>query len=157
MMRSTRHNAVINRFWEFVDKKGDDECWKWLASCTPHGGYGQLTFGGTLHLAHRVAWEKTFDEIPKGMYVCHRCDNPPCVNPSHLFLGNVQENTRDCVDKGRNAFGSKSGRSKLVEDEVREIRRLYGHGVRQRDLCKMFKVTDSLISLIVNNLIWKRA
>lgn len=77
-------------------------------------GYGQ--YGKKAQRAHRVAYVEAFGPIPDGLAVCHRCDNPPCIEPSHLFLGTSQENTADCLAKGRHAFG------KLTHAQVREIR-----------------------------------
>lgn len=87
-----------HRFWSKVDKDG--ECWLWTASLGTTG-YGQIGHRGKMVKAHRVAWELTNGPIPNGMYVCHQCDNPPCVRPDHLFLGSPAANTKDMVDKGR--------------------------------------------------------
>ena len=82
------------RFWIKVQKT--PECWMWTAS-TDSDGYGQFDHNH----AHRVAWELTYDPIPPGLHVLHRCDNPPCVRPDDLFLGTPADNTRDMVEKGR--------------------------------------------------------
>lgn len=90
-------------FWSKVDTTG--ECWLWLAARIPPYGYGN--FGGTqdgvrwVKLAHRHAYELAHGPIPEGMWVLHRCDNPPCVRPDHLFLGTHADNMRDMVAKGR--------------------------------------------------------
>jgi hypothetical protein len=89
------------RFWAKVQKSAG--CWTWTANHLPKG-YGVIGVGAAdqgLKLAHRVSWEIHFGPIPAGLFVCHRCDNPPCVRPDHLFLGTVQDNVDDMVAKGR--------------------------------------------------------
>lgn len=103
---------LADRFWPKVQKREPYVCWLWTASLQ-NKGYGQI---GTIIgakpkqlYAHRVAWELTHGPIPKGQCVLHKCDNPPCCNPGHLFLGTKAENTEDMVSKGRQASGERSG------------------------------------------------
>lgn len=84
-----------NRFWPKVDKK-DNGCWEWTG-CKVKGGYGRYCIKNVMYLSHRVVMN-CFDP---NIVVCHKCDNPPCVNPDHLFLGTNKDNTQDCVKKGR--------------------------------------------------------
>lgn len=97
----TPFGPLTERFWRKVDKSaGPEGCWPWTGS--RHGfGYGFVSAGGKRRGAHRVSWELANGPIPDGLSVCHRCDNPPCVNPAHLFLGTVGDNTRDMMAKGR--------------------------------------------------------
>src|SRR5690348_16844605 len=74
-----------NLFWSRVDRRSPGECWVWTRGRLK-AGYGQLTVGGKCRTAHRIAWELTNGPIPDGLSVLHRCDNPPCCNPAHLFL-----------------------------------------------------------------------
>lgn len=88
-----------DRFWSKVDRSGD--CWTWTASRTRHG-YGRIGLGhDRVETAHRVSWMLANGPIPEGVFVCHRCDNPPCVRPDHLFLGTALDNIRDMIAKGR--------------------------------------------------------
>lgn len=149
----------IQRFWSKVDRSGD--CWIWTA-CRHKQGYGEMGVwvGGKVRtlLAHRAAWALMKGEIPKGLLVLHRCDNPPCVNPSHLFLGTQRDNMRDCSAKGRagKLRGSQIGNSKLTEEQVVEIRRLFSlGGMSKAALGRMFGVTDVNIFDIVARKRWK--
>jgi hypothetical protein len=98
--------ALAERFWEKVDKGGPEHpvlktrCWIWVA-CRTDEGYGRIIIRGWVAKAHRVAWELANGPIRAGLLVCHRCDNPPCCNPAHLFEGTGLDNSRDMVAKGR--------------------------------------------------------
>lgn len=94
-----KRRPVNDRFWEKVDQRGDG-CWEWTAALDTNG-YGHFIIEGRNHAASRVAWMLTHGPIDAGLFVCHRCDNPPCCRPDHLFLGTALDNARDAVAKGR--------------------------------------------------------
>lgn len=149
-------------FWKRTQKKSDDECWKWIGTVNPDG-YGnpkiRLLSGRFRSVsAHRLSYALFRGKISKRMCVCHTCDNPSCVNPAHLWLGTHQENIADRDRKGRHvpSPGSKHGNSKLTEDQVLEIRRLYSTGDwTQRKLAECFLVSREAIAPIVQGTRWK--
>jgi hypothetical protein len=177
--------SIAERFFRFLDKSGD--CWIWTANRNRQG-YGQMADAPpnnrrTLK-AHRVSWELHFGPIPDGLWVLHHCDNPPCVNPSHLFLGTVADNQRDMALKGRSAIGvrngaytnpqrrtfgarngtrlhperyrgERNGRSKLTDDGVREIRLLAATTqTTHRQLGARFGVSATVIGHILQGKRW---
>jgi len=123
------HGSLEERFWRFVDKKEESKCWEWLGQRLSNG-YGRISLGAKSlgsEGAHRVSW-KLFNkaDIPEGMFVMHKCDNPSCVNPHHLSIGTPKENTQDMIAKGRKRTvspkGEGNGKSLLNEEQVRLIR-----------------------------------
>lgn len=147
----------IERFWSKVNIGNFDDCWEWTSYCFPRG-YGRFALYYKTYGAHRIAWILTFGEIPKGLQVCHHCDNRKCCNPSHLFLGTHQDNVDDKVHKSRQARnkGELSGTHKLTTMQVEEIRECYRMGlIRQWQLAKKYGVTQQTISKIVNYQRWE--
>lgn len=119
----------MKRFFDKVDKT--ESCWNWTASKRSKFGYGAFKMNGKLHDAHRASWILKNGEIPIGIYVCHKCDNPSCVNPDHLFLGSPKDNVLDCIEKGRFSFPKKNSyefkkghlRSRFIsEDTIKSIK-----------------------------------
>lgn len=155
----------IVRFWERVDRSGD--CWIWTASLKTTG-YGKFSVGlradGTERsvAAHRVAYALGHGVDPDGLDVCHRCDNPLCVRPDHLFLGTAADNMADCSAKGRvyHPFGHPGRRgetsplAKLTNEKVEEIRLLLNTGMYQRDIAAKFGVAQTTISMIRRGKTW---
>lgn len=150
----------ITDFWAQVDKSGD--CWVWIRGRTK-AGYGELWDGTRVIHAHRHAWALENGPIPVGMYVCHSCDNPPCVRPEHLFLGTAADNNRDMRVKGRaNDVGRPPGRrvgwhpnAKLTLEQAMEIRRLYAAGgTSHRRLAAQFGITKGAITQLLTGRTW---
>ena len=141
-----------SRSWEKVDIRSKEECWIWKAAL--NDGYGFFWTGKKVDGAHRFSLElKLGRELKKGEWSLHSCDNRPCVNPNHLFLGNPKANTHDSIQKGRFARGELAGISKLTEDEVLQIRNLYHQGKTAKELDEMFGI--KVTSFIVKGLTWK--
>ena len=111
-------------------------CWEYRDWAVNHNGYGRLWVGGRTVAAHRFAWELAYGPIPHGMQVCHRCDNPPCVRPDHLFLGTARDNARD-----RDAKGRQRGNVKLNAADRASIRvRHEAGGVSMAALAREYRV-----------------
>lgn len=147
---------LANRFWAKVSRSSPDQCWPWTAARYWHG-YGKIGIDGKTAYAHRIVWAMTRGPIPSGLDVLHRCDNPPCVNPAHLFLGDHSDNMRDRVQKGRNnpPQGSRNGIAKFTEDGVLKIRERWRNGEQINGLAREFGVMPSTIRTIVTYKRWK--
>jgi len=151
------------RFWAKVDKSGD--CWLWVGAHNGNSGHGQFQFpaiarGGRLTSAHRASWYFAHGEIPQGLHVCHHCDNPPCVNPAHLFLGTAKDNMHDAIQKGRFKFpavmvGERNNRAKLTWDIVRSIRTAAAAGDNFGVLSRRYGVARSTLQSVVVGETWK--
>jgi hypothetical protein len=124
-------------------------------------GYGRIHFDGRYQKVHRVAYQLLVGPIPEGMLVCHRCDNPPCINPNHLWLGTQLDNQRDKWAKGRAprppsgvARGEAIGRSVLTEAGVRDIRRRSAAGEAGKALAREFGVSAFAIRSVLSGRTW---
>jgi hypothetical protein len=119
------------------------ECWEWNRAWAKHW-YPTIWFEGANHSPHRLSYEAFVGEIPDGQFICHRCDNPPCINPLHLFAGTPLDNIRDMDSKGRRRIGvsrgSQNGFSILNEGIVMEMRRLRGSGMTYKKIGAVFGV-----------------
>jgi len=126
----------MKRFWDKVEKT--DGCWLWTASKS-EDGYGYFRFDGGMRKAHRMSWLFTNGEIPEGMFVCHSCDNPSCVNPEHLWLGTNQDNQDDMNEKGRHGFTKRTHCPKGHEYDEENTRKYTnpttGHSMRACRAC----------------------
>lgn len=154
---------VAARFWAKVQK--DEGCWLWTAHRN-HRGYGIFNLNGRTSRAHRVAYTLTKGPIPDGAIVCHTCDNPPCCNPDHLWLGTLADNNRDKTCKGRNVRpirdetavnyirGEDSNFAKLMEADVRAIRARRIAGDRTKDIAADYKIDRTLVWQICKGKVW---
>jgi hypothetical protein len=156
---SYMRGTLAERFWAKVDRRGDNECWPWLAGKN-NKGYGRI-YGSAKkrHLsAHRAAWEVTHGKPPADMCVCHSCDNPGCCNPAHLFLGTYADNNHDRDRKKRHTAlrGQEHPRpgKKLTENDVREIRHRVAVGESQRAVARSKQVAHSTVGDIIRGQTW---
>ena len=178
-MRGTKWKSDAERFWAKVDMYGPETipglgpCWIWTAST--RAGYGQFKVGGKrgrMAKAHRVSWEFANGPLPvssdsvHGTCVCHRCDNPRCVNPSHLFVATQRENITDMDSKGRRGVpdpeklrsalrGRPGNPRKLTAETVRAIRAARTAGEKQCVVARRYGVSVALIYGIDRNLVWR--
>lgn len=155
---------IAERFWPKVNKYGPvpthvpelDPCWEWTGAKLK-AGYGLI--GTESHrrpaLTHRLSWELHYGPIPDGLFVCHYCDNPSCVNPLHLFLGKNQDNVTDMVLKGRHGHGVRYGHGKLNDAAVRELRLQAARGVPSSALADRFGITPGHARKIVRGDLWR--
>ena len=143
------------RFRALVDRRGPDECWPWIGD-KDRAGYGKIRPGGPVDCqrANRVAYALEHGSVPDDLCVCHRCDNPACVNPAHLFLGTHGDNARDKVAKGRATAprGEANHNAKLTDDAVRAIR---ASSERIYVLARRYGVSDIIIARVRNGTGWK--
>jgi HNH endonuclease len=146
--------AVAHRFWQFVARTDMDSCWPWQGG--KEKGYGRFCINGGHVMAHRYAWTLTHGPIPDGLRVLHACDNPPCCNPYHLFLGTMADNNADMLRKGRQrtTHGRENPNAKLTDETIRTIRAEVATGVSRRALAKRFYVNHSTINRIVSRQMW---
>lgn len=142
----------------------EDRCWTWVGS-SYRGGYGHFRrkIGGKwiMGKAHRYSYEyynKITQESMKGFFVCHKCDNPKCVNPDHLFLGSCLDNTQDKINKGRHAFGCKEGHRKLsflLAEEMRACKQK-NPNLLYSQIAKLFNTSVQQVHRVLTNKIWIR-
>jgi hypothetical protein len=147
----------LDTFWQRM-KHTESGCWEWTGARAPKG-YGAIRIRGKTHRTHRVAYELTYGPIPVDRIVCHRCDNPPCCNPEHLYLGTYADNAADCVSKGRYTPHTRKGESnhlsKLTERDVMDIRTLYARGgISYSELAQQYGVAKTAIGAIIRRETW---
>lgn len=156
-LSDSKRKALRDRFWAKVATGDAGSCWEWQG-CRQRMGYGSVGVGSRIDgtkrttLAHRLAWELAHGPIPDGAKVLHRCDNRPCCNPSHLFLGTQAENVADMIAKERKrvARGPAHPSFKLTDEAKQTIRERYAAGgVRQQRLADEFHVDQTTISKVV--------
>lgn len=139
---------------DFSGAAAGSSCWEWTAHKNSKG-YGRIGQGRAENRAHRLSYRLLVGKIPEGMCVLHKCDNPSCVRPEHLFLGDQAANVRDMVAKGRQLYGERVKNSKLTAEDVLGIRRMYAEGVGSRELGLLFGVSQANIGDIVRREMWK--
>lgn len=140
------------RFWVFVNKGSEDDCWEWKGAL--RNGYGVMNIDHKVVYAHRFSYELHFGTTDQPN-VLHKCDNRLCLNPNHLFAGTKGDNIRDMYAKGRGRGGRKEGSTPIVnEEKVRQIRQLAADGVKYPAISKQFGIGIPAVSLIVARKRW---
>lgn len=164
--KMAKQPPLVERFWSKVKVLGSDECWPWQAAFRNNSGpqqaYGAFWLNGRHQPAPRVALLLSGVAVPPEMEVCHRCDNPPCCNPSHLFIGAPQANVDDKVSKGRQVRGDRVHTAKLTDAQVAEIRAAKPDGKRAPNglpgqLAAKYGVTKQYLSEIWSGKSWRQA
>lgn len=143
------------RFWHHVNIT--NECWLWIG-CINNKGYGKIFIDKVRTIyAHRLSYIIHHGSIKQKMFVCHTCDNPACVNPDHLYLGNNTDNMQDCSRKNRTTFGTKSANAKLTEKDVIYIKKNYTpYKIPMSFFANKFKVNEETVRNIIIGRTWRR-
>lgn len=164
--RKEASGMTRERFFALISREPgqgpNGDCWEWQGARTIKN-YGKVSWPemcedrvGHIVLCHRVSYTFQVGEIPEGLNVCHECDNPPCCNPAHLFVGTALDNNQDAVAKGRNAHGSKHYLTKLTEKDVEQIKLMQLVGFSHRDIAKKFSLTEDASYAIKAGRSWKK-
>ena len=147
----------VGRIWQWIDTSS--ACWMWTGALqNVDSGYGVVRFNDKKHYAHRLIWSLFNGPVPDGAFICHHCDEPRCVRPSHLYAGTQKENVADMFRRGRArpARGEAIGCSKLTEADVLEMRRLYSEGgISQRAAGRIFGASKSMAQAIIRRKYWR--
>lgn len=148
---------IEERFWRFVDRSaGPDACWPWTGHLV--AGYGAFSVKSRHVRAHRWLLARTLGrELRPDEQANHRCDNPPCVNPAHLYVGSASDNTADMMARGRGVFrgGQDHGMAKLTWEQVAEIRSIARSGLSQRAIAARFGIGQASIGRILTGKAWR--
>lgn len=167
-IKLTKEQKIQRRFWTYVNKNGqtmahmESNCWEWTGGMRSPDGYGGYWNGKTNVMAPRYSYELANGPITEGNFICHKCDNPYCIRPDHLFEGTSGDNSRDRTQKGRQKGGPERGSrhhsSKLTEQDIIEIRKRWDTTPRinglNKILSKEYNVSPTTISEIVNRKLW---
>lgn len=153
-------SPLARRFWKRVNKRGPipkhmphlGHCWVWTGY-VDKDGYGRIK--ARVRLAHRLSFALTHGDIPKGLAICHACDNRRCVRPSHLFKGSMMQNAIDRASKGRSAVGTRYPQAKLNPGKIKAIRRDINLGLSDRKIASLYGVGKTTIGLVRNHKLWK--
>lgn len=146
------HEAAVQRFWSYVDIRGEEDCWKWSKS-TDKDGYGWFKEYYITLKAHKYSYCLVHGD-PE-FWVLHTCNNPPCVNPKHLYDGTPTQNSQDRDQAGNTQRGESHYRAIVTKEDVLEIRRLYKLGLTQRQLASRYGLGKSQVSNITREFSWK--
>jgi len=147
-----KQKSVINRIFDKLKRNPKTFCWEWTGSLN-FDGYAQMSINNKKGSVHRIMYTYIYGDIPSNRpLILHRCDNPKCCNPTHLYAGTIHNNVDDRIKRNRSKIGEKHGMAKLTEKQVLEIR---ASKETQRVLAKRFNVSQINIGRIKNRKIWK--
>lgn len=157
-------DVIIRRFWRYVNKDGNNilhwpelsPCWEWTGGLDSKG-YGHFNLPNQPpSRAHKFSWLINKGSVVTGENILHHCDNRPCVRPSHLYEGTLEDNMKDMWDRGRHASnaGSNNGRAKITEEQAKEIKRL-GKIYVYSYVARLYDITEATVSKIVLGRTWK--
>lgn len=148
---------AMDRFLDKAMPEPNSGCWLWIGSTESSFGYGKFRLEGKSINAHRASWILHFGAIPDGLFVCHKCDNPSCVNPYHLFLGDSDANNKDRAAKGRTAVrvGEANNKTKLNSETVLRMRELFQFGVNISDVARYFSCDVRTVFDVCKRKTWK--
>lgn len=155
--------ATIRRYWKMVVVRGADDCWEWVGAKSV--GYGRFKVEGRLVQATHVALNLDGRPIESGLFACHHCDNPKCVNPKHLFIGTRSDNMMDCSRKGRLASprldsivsGEKVGTSKLSNAEAQEMKARRANGTSTKELSAIYGLHITNVRRVLRGATYRNA
>ena len=156
-LKQIRHTTETQNQWFWPRaNRAENGCLEWIKKIPKTHWYPRIGYLRKQVGAHRISWMLTMGDIPKGMCVCHKCDNPICIDPNHLFLGTMADNTRDMIKKGRRVFGKHhkgedSTSAKLTNKQVMEIRR---SNLSYTKLAKKYRIARGYIFHIKHRLTW---
>lgn len=153
LRRKTFLENAFSRIQEMSIPEPNSGCWLWMGAVTRNDSYGTISFDGRQWKAHRLAFKLTYGPIPDGLYVCHRCDNPACVNPEHLFLGTHLDNMKDRDHKQRRRAprGELNSSAKLADKLIEEVRSAAG---TQTAIAERFGIHQTTVSQIKLRKTW---
>lgn len=157
-LRIVDHDKAILPFHDLYTVT-ENGCWEWKSGFASFG-YGSIRIGGRKIRAHRYSYEIHVAPIPHGMVVCHKCDNPPCVNPDHLFIGTMKDNTADMIAKGRSKLGSNHAIGSACKSS--KITPQIAYAIKcdrrpHREVALRYGVSASLVGAIKNGKLWVKA
>lgn len=153
-IRTPRFKSPLEAYEAHVIKRGDQDCWSWSGK-KDGMGYGVLRYKPKIWRAHRFSYNQFVNPIPEGLFVCHKCDQPLCTNPKHLFLGTSNENFEDCRKKMRHVMGSRCHNAKITEVEALNIKLLLHNGCKTIHVSNKLSVAYNIVSNIKYGKTWK--
>ena len=147
---------IVNLEWDRVFAHRTaflGDCWLWTG-CTIRRGYGQVSWGGRQYPAHRLSFILAVSAPPEALYICHHCDRPACIRPTHLFAGTPSDNMQDAIRKGRAARGTRQGSAVLTDNDVVMMRSASAAGVSHSALATAFNVAPATVRLVIIGRTW---